>query len=217
MSEAPVNVLVTGFGPFPGIEVNASALLVEHLSRSFDAASLGIRLSTAVLPTEWRGGLARLEALWDAHEPAIALHFGVSPEAPGFAVETIARNACHPAADACGELPFAAQHEATGPVSRLASLPATQIVARLRDAGIPGCLSDDAGTYLCNATLYSSLRRATLSQRPAVAGFVHIPSSLVGGGGGGLDPHVLCPLDWPSAIAGARLIIEATLSHMRIS
>jgi pyrrolidone-carboxylate peptidase len=51
-------------------------------------------------------------------------------------------------------------------------------MCRLRLAGLPVYHSSDAGRYLCNATLYSSLHEALSlpeRDRPQV-GFIHIPA-----------------------------------------
>ncbi len=47
----PVRVLVTGFGPFPGVEQNASASVVRALALS--GALPGIELFAEVIPVEW--------------------------------------------------------------------------------------------------------------------------------------------------------------------
>lgn len=209
------SVLVTGFGPFPGVPRNASALLVQALAHDDLERRLGVRLVRAILPTEWRAGLHKLDALWNIHAPSIAIHFGVTADAEGFAVETTARNACLPAHDACGAMPDALVHEHDGPECRASTLPVQGIVARLREAGLPGCLSHDAGTYLCNAAIYASLCHAARADASAMAGFVHIPSCLAVDRETTASPGPSCPLDWHQARLGAALILEACVDHLR--
>ena len=50
-------------------------------------------------------------------------------------------------------------------------IPAAEIAAKIRRAGIAARISHDAGAYLCNATLYETLQR----QKDLPAGFIHIP------------------------------------------
>jgi pyroglutamyl-peptidase len=45
------------------------------------------------------------------------------------------------------------------------------------DAGVPAAVSYSAGTYVCNAVLFSVLDALAASQSTARAGFVHVPNS----------------------------------------
>ena len=48
--------------------------------------------------------------------------------------------------------------QGNGAVAKMATLPVRAIEQALLDAGIPARISSTAGTYLCNACLYSFLR-----------------------------------------------------------
>jgi pyrrolidone-carboxylate peptidase len=52
-------------------------------------------------------------------------------------------------------------------------LPAHEISRSLTAAGIANVVSDDAGDYVCNATLYRSL--AAVAGTPRRVGFIHVP------------------------------------------
>jgi pyroglutamyl-peptidase len=162
-------ILLTGFGPFPGVAVNASQRLAGLLARRARRRWPDARVTCATLPTEWQRGPDRLAALWRTHSPDIALHFGVSARAIGFEIEITARNVRADSDDARGARPPGPCHGAAGPATCASTLPARAIVAALAARGLPGCISDDAGTYLCNSILYCSLRHAsatTTSRRP---------------------------------------------------
>jgi pyroglutamyl-peptidase len=62
-----------------------------------------------------------------------------------------------------------------GTAAAMATLPLRAIEADLLAAGIPARLSATAGTFLCNATLYTILHLAQTLRPPALAGFVHVP------------------------------------------
>jgi pyroglutamyl-peptidase len=207
-------VLITGFGPFPGMPVNASMRLLRELADTAPRLFPGVRFATAVLATEWRAAPLRLERLIAAARPDVALHFGVSARARGFEIEARARNACCPTADAAGVLPADASLAPTGAFYLTATLPVHHIAARLRRIGIPAFVSRDAGAYLCNATLYHSLLLARGAPRRRV-GFIHIPASLAGSGG--CRPGGSCPLTWDQAIAGAVEALAACLGRTRRS
>lgn len=207
MKHAP-HILLTGFGPFPGVAVNASARLAALLAKRARRRWPRAHVACATLPTEWVRGPERLAALWRRHEPDIALHFGVTARARGLEIERTGRNQCLDAEDACGQRPAASYNVDDGSESCTSTLPLDTIVAHLQAAGIPGCISDDAGSYLCNAILYRSLHQSRGSSR---IGFIHIPSCLVGAGADGLSPLADCPLDWDQALDGAMIALKTTL------
>jgi pyroglutamyl-peptidase len=62
-----------------------------------------------------------------------------------------------------------------GPVAYFATLPLAAILAALLAEGIPAYVSNTAGTYLCNQTLYGTLHLLVQRGHPARAGFIHLP------------------------------------------
>ena len=202
-------ILLTGFGPFPGIAENASALLAAKLGRLAASRFRAHRVVAKVLPTEWEAAPARLAAHYAREKPRLALHFGVSERAQGFVIETSARNIRSPTPDARGALPSSASIAAGGPERMAAGVPAEAIVARLTALGLPAHVSDDAGTYLCNAVLYHALAAA----RPAMTGLVHIPALLAAEGGGTSGPAARSLLDWETAVSGGLEIIRVCLGR----
>src|SRR5262245_59043237 len=62
-----------------------------------------------------------------------------------------------------------------GSAAMLATLPNREIRDALLCAGIPARISATAGTFLCNAALYTALSRAARQRRPPLTGFVHVP------------------------------------------
>jgi pyroglutamyl-peptidase len=209
-------VLLTGFGPFPGIPVNASGLLVPLIARAARKRFPHVVFKSLVLPTEWKRGPARVMAAIERDEPAVVIHYGVSPRAGGFVVERRAVNVCLATADGAGHHPIQPVLRSDGPERRSATLPVKAIIAGLKGAGIPVAGSDDAGTYLCNAVLYHSLGRATprRTDTTMMAGFVHLPASLAGGGGDHRSPRDDCPITRAQVIEGSMLMIELCLSSL---
>jgi pyroglutamyl-peptidase len=205
-------VLITGFGPFPGVPANASMRLLPQLAKAAPKLFPDVRFAVDVLPTEWEAGLRRLQRLLDEVRPDLALHFGVSSRARGFEIELRARNACAATPDAGGGLPASHMLLPGGADYLPASLPVRHIVARLRRMRVPAFASRDAGAYLCNAALYRSLMCAKDSAGRRV-GFVHIPATLAHPGGSNRGRSGACPLTWEQALLGALEILEVCLAR----
>jgi pyroglutamyl-peptidase len=171
-------VLLTGFGPFPGIPVNASAGVVRKLVRLARRAFPQFRFASAVLPTEWRQAPRRVAALHRRYRPALAMHFGVASGTNTIRLETRAANVCRASPDAAGLLPLTPTLSTDGPAERRVTIDLSEISNTLEARGFPISISDDAGGYLCNAVLYQSL--ASAERAHAAVGFVHIPADVLG-------------------------------------
>ena len=163
-----VSVLVTGFGPFPGVPVNPSEAIVAALG-----PVAGARLTRRRLVTAW-DGLAGLDGLLSGVR--IAVHVGVAPRARRLRIETVAVDARQPSPDAAGRLPVPTP--TSGAVRRGRAV-AAPLVAAARAAGVPAGISGDAGRYLCNALYFRSLAAATTAARPHLSVFVHVPPPAV--------------------------------------
>lgn len=199
MSKAPTRILLTGFGPFPGVPYNASASVVEQLATA--AASLpDVRVTWAILPVDWQVAPVQVATLIADERPDIALHFGVSRRARGIVIETLARNRCIAREDTCGRLPKSENIDGGGAESLAATFPAQAIRSGLLSKGLPVELSEDAGAYLCNAVLYASLQACGGSGTRA--GFIHLPVDLSGAAG---------ELTLSAAVEGGLEILKACL------
>jgi pyroglutamyl-peptidase len=175
--DARPTVLLTGFGPFPGVPINASAELARKLARTARRAFPEFCFTVAVLPTEWNRAPRLIAQLHERYRPLLALHFGVASAAKTIRLETEASNICRASPDAAGTLPAAAQLVDDGPAVRRSSIAAPAIAAALDAKGYPSSISRDAGGYLCNAVLYHSLAAAE-ARGDCRVGFVHIPSDV---------------------------------------
>lgn len=175
-------VVVTAFGAFPRVPVNASELLLPVIVAEIRRRRPLVRVESAVLATEWHAGPDAALDLLGRLRPALVLHLGVSNRARGLEVECVGRNACEAAPDAVGMVPPAGclldePRQAIG-----VGLPTARIVHRLARLGIPARLSRDAGGYLCNAVLFHSLHAVQKAGMATRVGFVHLPASLTAAG-----------------------------------
>lgn len=166
-------VLLTGFGRFPGAPANPSETIARKLDKfkRVDFRRSQIELTTAILPVVYGDVESVIENLLAEHKPDIVLHMGLAARRKNITLETIARNRLsriHP--DASG---LNASHpviDSDGPTARKARWPVARLTASLNHFGIATACSRDAGDYLCNQSLYLSLKK-----HDGFCGFVHLP------------------------------------------
>ena len=199
-------ILLTGFGPFPGVPDNATARLVPRLAKATREVFPAYDVVAEILPAEWTAAPRKLADLLARPGPVLALHFGVSKHAEGFRIELVGRNHCKVTADAAGYLPQGECVIDGAPAELASTLPADRIVERLAGLGVPARTSSDAGSFLCNALLYHSLSAAETLKEPPLVGFVHLPVELPE-----RNPHPGCRLDMRGAMAGGLEIIAECL------
>ena len=168
-----MKLLVTAFGPFPGMPRNPSGLLVAALSRRHGKRlqRLGITLVTADLPVVYAQIPEALAPWHGSSQPDAILHLGVAGRRHSMSVETRAVNRLHPLRQDAARRLAETSIVLPGSAALLpARWPAQALKATMQRAGARTHLSIDAGDYVCNQTLYLTLARTRLP-----AGFIHIP------------------------------------------
>ena len=167
-------LLVTGFGPFPGIPRNPSAEIARRVAASPRWRTLNVAARCLILPTTYAALDERLGPALDHEAPDAVLMIGVAGRSRRVRIERRALNRASPLLpDAVGQYPGGLTL-GKGPMTRgmvprgLGTSPA-QLRATLRRHAVPCGISRDAGRYLCNAAYY----RALAAPFPVL--FVHIP------------------------------------------
>ena len=167
-------VLLTGFGPFPGVPVNPSGWLAETLAERWRALAADAGIHARILPTEWEAA-ALIPRLCETLQPHVMIHFGVSEHAKNFRIEWSAHNRTGPRADARGALPASPVILAAGRDRLDTAFPAGALARHLKTNGVDAVTSHSAGHYLCNFLYYHSLDWACRQPSPSLVLFVHIP------------------------------------------
>jgi pyroglutamyl-peptidase len=165
--------VVQGFGPFGDFAVNPSELLVRGL-----ASRSQPDVVTEVLPVALEGTAAEIPKLIEQHRPQVYLGVGLAAGRTALAVEAVAVNlADWPAdeADADGVAVTRIPVADGGPAAHLTTLPVASILQAWREAGIPGYLSQTAGSYLCNFSFYTAAQAVAELDLPCLVGFLHVP------------------------------------------
>ena len=155
----PLRILVTAFGPFPGVPVNPSQRAAADVLRLRRPALAGVEIVLRILPTRW-DELPRLKALMAEQAFDAVLLMGVAARRRHVCLEARAVNAARAFPDAVGKHPprrRLAPREADAVSSAAPVLPWT---AALRRDGIAARASRDAGLYLCNAAYFHALAAA---------------------------------------------------------
>jgi pyroglutamyl-peptidase len=165
--------LVTGFQPYGGRGTNPSA----KLALALDGARIGgLEVVGRSLPVALAGLGERIAAMLDEHRPRLVIALGLWPGEPMIRLERFGLNlADFEIADNAGARPQDTAIIPAGSTALAATLPLRAIQQALLAAGIPARLSNTAGTYLCNATLYTLLAAVEARGWPIPCGFIHLP------------------------------------------
>ena len=165
--------LITGFEGYGGRGRNPAGETALELNGRTIA---GVRVAGRRLPVSFSRLAAGIEDLFDEVEPDIVISVGLWPGEPMIRLERIGINvADFEIPDNEGTLRTDEPLNGNGSAAMLATLPNREIRDALLSAGIPARISATAGTFLCNAALYTTLSRAARKRRPPLTGFVHVP------------------------------------------
>jgi pyroglutamyl-peptidase len=168
----------------------------------------GIKLETAVLPVVYDEVTGALEELVARTRPDAIMHLGLASRRKQVSVETRAMNrvtTLHP--DAAKRR--AAARAVRGGLPALRSPLATpSLVTLMRRTGVPTQLSIDAGDYVCNQTLYTSLASGGA---PAV--FIHVPR--LTGKRHEPDDDAAAAITLPALTRAVEVALVAIAAHVR--
>lgn len=168
-------LLITAFGPFPGVPENPSEALARRLASHRAWRFLGVTPVVHVFPTEYGTVFEQIPAVLAHVRPDAVLMLGVAARRRHLSIERRAANRAsilHPGAD--GARPLTLALEPGGQAFRKARAPVATIAVAAGRAGFPAKLSRSAGTYLCNASYFRMLGLLP-ADRPCL--FLHIPKT----------------------------------------
>ena len=163
-------LLITGFDPFGGETINPSWEAVKLLPEVIGE----YEVHKMEIPTIF--GLAAKTVLDKAAEvrPDVILcvgqaggRSGVTPERIGINI----RSARIP--DNAGNQPVEQTIVPDGPDGIFSTVPVAKMAQAIQDAGLPGAVSNTAGAFVCNDTLYLLLHH--YAGTDVRVGFIHVP------------------------------------------
>lgn len=166
-------VILTGFEPFGGSEVNSSW---ETAVRVGQRPPKGACMETLLLPVSFvRAGKKIREALREKR-PGVLVMLGQRGKGESIDIERIAINmmdASNPDND--GYHPQEQTIVDGGEAAYFSNLPVKTLRDALLHRGIPARVSNSAGLYVCNSTYYNALNEIYEQGLPTKALFIHLP------------------------------------------
>ena len=170
-------LLLTYFGPFPGVPVNPTVALAEGAVRALNTARPDLRVVARELPVSYDGSSTALRAALQDVQPDALISLGVAVGRDVVSLEQVAINL-----DSAGIEDNDGDRRCDEPIAPggreayFSSLPVRASYERLHAAGEPVEISYTAGTYVCNHVFYEGQRISRELGLSIPAGFVHVPA-----------------------------------------
>ena len=199
-------VLVTGFDPFGGEQVNPAYEAVRLLPDEIAGASV-VKLE---IPTVFTRSAKVVEEAIERERPDVVLCVGQAGGRSAITVEKVAINLAEARIpDNDGEQPFDTPLREDGDTAYFASLPVKAMVANMNDHGIPAFMSYTAGTYVCNSIMYNVLYLIDRRFPGVRGGFIHVPYAVEQGVG---KPNGTPVMELATMARGLEYAIEAAVT-----
>lgn len=166
-------LLITGFDPFGGSKINPAWEAVNALPDTIGAFTI----HKLQIPTVFEKAASLVLEEAARIDPDVILCIGQAGGRSAVTPERIAVNIrdtrISGIADNEGNLPNGDLVAADGPAAYFTTVPVNEMVQAIRDSGISGAVSNTAGTFVCNDTLYRLLHR--FRSTDTQVGFIHVP------------------------------------------
>ncbi len=164
-------LLITGFDPFGGQAINPAWQAVRNLPDQIGEYVL----CKLEIPTVFGRAAETVLQAASQCQPDVILCIGQAATRSAVTPERIAvniRDARIP--DNAGYQPQGELVVPDGPAAYFTTVPLSAMTQAICDAGIEGAVSNSAGTFVCNDTLYTLLHHyAGTATR---VGFIHVPN-----------------------------------------
>lgn len=163
-------LLITGFDPFGGEQINPSWEAVKLLKDRIG----DFQITKMEIPTVFGLAAEKVIAAADRVKPDVVLSIGQAGGRRAVTPEVVAinlREAGIP--DNAGNQPANIPIVPDGPVAYFSTVPVREMVQSIHSEDIPAALSYSAGAFVCNDVLYSLLHH--FSGTDTKIGFIHVP------------------------------------------
>ncbi|MBS4804570.1 MAG: pyroglutamyl-peptidase I [Clostridium sp.] len=167
-----MKVLITGFDPFGGENINPALEAVKKLPDTI----LGQEIIKIEIPTVFRKSLEKIEENIEKHNPDVVISVGQAGGRFGVTPERVAINMDDARIkDNEGNQPIDISIYEDGEAAYFSNLPIKAMVKEMTDNGIPASVSNSAGTFVCNHVMYGILYLVDKKYPNIRGGFIHVP------------------------------------------
>ena len=166
-----MRLLLTGFEPFGGEIVNPSEAVVRVIGAD---PPPGVELTVLVLPVQLNSGFEHLLPALIAEPFDAWLGLGEAGGRAQLSVERVGINVFVDSARPVAQREEQAIVEG-GPAGYFSRLPQARLAQRMSAAGAPTAVSNTAGTYYCNESLYVVQHHLATMGFDMPSGFIHLP------------------------------------------
>ena len=168
-----MKVLVTGFDPFGGSEVNSSW---ETAVRVGQLAPKDVCMETLLLPVSFVRAGKRIREVLREKRPDVLVMLGQRSKGESIDIERIAINMMDASSpDNDGYHPQEQTIVDGGEAAYFSNLPVKTLRDALLHKGVPARVSNSAGLYVCNSTYCNALNEIYDQGFSTKAVFVHLP------------------------------------------
>lgn len=170
--EDTMKILLTGFEPFGSHRSNpswdAAAALPETMG--------GVQIVKLKLPVSFRRFSALLEAAIEREKPEGLICVGLAGGEDKVSIERVGINLMEARIpDNDGFQPFDMPVRPDGDTAYFSTFPVKRMAKAVESRGIGSCVSYSAGTFVCNAVLYTGLYLASSRYPSMKCCFIHVP------------------------------------------
>ena len=163
-------LLITGFDPFGGEKINPAWEAVKSLPDRVGE----YELYKMEIPTIFDMAAEKVLEAAESIRPDVILCVGQAGGRAAVTPERIAVNIRDAKiADNAGNCPAGEFVDPNGPAAIFATVPVMKMAEAICAAGLPGAVSNSAGAFVCNDTLYLLLRH--YEGTAVKVGFIHVP------------------------------------------
>ena len=167
-------LLLTGFGPFLKNETNPTEKIVNVLQHQ----KIGtFRVEGMVLPVVFGEAAKQIIKQLETNTYDAVIMLGLAASRKEITPERIAINCRNGQNDNAGNVFQEVAIQENGPDGIFSTLPITQMVQLLKEKGLQATISNSAGTYVCNDTMYLVNLYMKENNLTIPSGFIHVPNA----------------------------------------
>jgi len=198
-----MKLLLSGFEPFGIHSVNPSWEVAQRIAAQ---PPKGVDVQAKQLPVSYTSAWPMLKAAIRDYQPDVVLMMGVASKRTGINFERVALNLDDSAsADNENTVRTDSVIRNNGAMAYISTLPVKAMLDATLAIGIEAKVSNSAGTYVCNHTMYECLHYLRHRKLLAKACFIHLPALSD-------DPSSMPLADMEKAVRMAIDVIQRTNS-----